>query len=109
MNEVGGIMNIIVAIIITVFVLLALMVPINYLVDQAGTQIGNLQNVNRTARDPVTQETVSMDGGASLGDLTMTILTGLGFVFLLGLIIYIILFGPNDPRRMQYAQPPTQY
>lgn len=109
MNQRGGITNIIVAIIITVFVLLALMTPITYLVEQAGNQIANLQGTTRTARDPVTQETVTMQGGGSLGDLTMTLLSGMGFIFLLGLIIYIILFGPNDPRRVQYATPPPTF
>lgn len=105
MNQRGGITNIIVAIIIVVFVLLALMTPINFLVEQADVQITNLQSTTRYARDPVTQETVTMDGGASLGDLTLTLLYGMGFLFLLGLIIYIILFGPNTQRPM-VTQPP---
>jgi hypothetical protein len=98
MNQRGGITNIIVAIIIVVFVLLALMTPINFLVEQADTQLTNLQGTTRYARDPVTQETVVVDGGASLGDLTLSILYGMGFIFLLGLVIYIILFGPNTQR-----------
>ncbi len=98
MNQQGGITNIIVAIIIVVFVLLALMTPINFLVEQAGNQVNVLQGTTRYARDPVTQETVVVDGGASLGGLTMTLLYGMGFIFLLGLVIYIILFGPNTQR-----------
>lgn len=105
MNQRGGIMNIMVAIIIVVFVLLALMTPISFLTDIMNDKIATLQGTSRTARDPVTQETVTMDGGASLGDLTMTLVGGLGFIFLLGLVIYIILFGPNDPRRMNYVPP----
>jgi hypothetical protein len=99
MNQRGGITNIIVAIIIVVFVLLALMTPINFLVEQADLQLSNLNGTTRYARDPITNETITMnDGGASLGALTMTFLTGLGFIFLLGLVVYIILFGPNTQR-----------
>lgn len=105
MNQRGGITNIITAIIIVVFVLLALMTPINFLVEQADLQLTNLQGTTRYARDPVTQATVTMDGGASLGDLTLTLLYGMGFLFLLGLVIYIILFGPNTQRPLP-VQPP---
>jgi len=103
MNERGGITNIVLAILITVFTLLALMTPINLLIAQADTGLNDLQGTTRYAKDPVTGEVVEMDS-SGLHDLTLTLLYGLGFIFLLGVIIYIILFGPN--RQPQIPQSP---
>lgn len=97
MNERGGVINIIVAIIIVTFVLLALMQPILSLTDVANEQITTLNSHDRYAKD-INGTTVQMsNGGASLGEFTMTLLYGLGFIFLLGLVIYIVRYGPNRP------------
>jgi len=97
MNEQGGITNIIVAIIIITFVLLALMNPITQLTDIADEKLTTLDAQDRYSRD-FNGATVKMSsGGGALGGLTMTLMYGLGFIFLLGLIIYIIRYGPNRP------------
>lgn len=109
MNQKGGIINILVAIAIITFVLLALMNPINSLADIADEKLTTLHDTPRTSRD-FNGATVQMaDGGASLGNITMTLLFGLGFIFLLGLVIYIIRFGPNQPPAQPLPPPQGGY
>jgi len=96
LNQRGGVINIIIALIILVFVLLALMQPISQLSDVADDKIATLQSHTRQAKD-INGTIVNVDGGASYGDLTMSLMFGLGTFFFIGLIIYIIRFGPNRP------------
>lgn len=103
LNERGGVINIIIAIIIIIFVLLALMNPIIQLTDVLDNQMANLQNTPRNSRD-IDGNTITATSGGALGGLTMTLMYGLGFIFLIGLIIYIIRFGPNRP-----IEPPGGY
>ena len=89
-------MNIVVAGFIIVFVLLAILGPMFPLLDVLDTQMTSLQDTTRYARD-INGDVIQVTSGGALGDLTLGLLYGLGFFFLLGFVVYVIKFGPGRP------------